>query len=75
MALRKPKSEELRLLHFLIRKAEGCEVAENWPSTLTVADMNDEGMGSLQLYPDGLVVGSRTVVDGRVNVNSPMMMG
>lgn len=61
MALRKPTSEELMLLHFLIRKAEGCEVAENWPSTLTVADMNDEGMGSLQLYPDGLVVGSRTV--------------
>lgn len=61
MVLRKPTSDELRLLHFLISKAEDCEVAENWPSTLMVADMNDEGMGSLQLYPEGLVVGSRTM--------------
>lgn len=52
--LRNPTLDEIRLLSFLISKAEDFAVPKDWPEKLMVAEMNDEGMGSLQLFPAGI---------------------
>lgn len=59
MALRRPTLDEIRLLGFLIDKAEGFAVPRDWPARFMVAAMNDEGMGSLRLFPDGLDASDR----------------
>ena len=55
MQLRKPTSDELRVLESLISKAVGFPHDENWKAKLRVAGMNDGGMGSLRLFPKGIV--------------------
>ena len=47
------KSEE-RLLQYLVKKAS-LTFPSNWEKDLVVQEMNDEGMGSLYLYPNGIM--------------------
>jgi len=49
---RKLSQQELRLLEVLVTKAS-IDLPENWQATITVSPMNDNGMGSLYLFPDG----------------------
>ena len=51
MCLRSPTPDELRLLRFLVSKAEG--LSQDSLLGLWVAEMADGGMGSLRLYPEG----------------------
>ncbi len=53
MALRNPSPDELRLLDFLIGGAEGFVAPKEWTAIMKVADLNDSGMGSLRLFPEG----------------------
>ncbi|MFZ5637843.1 MAG: DUF6984 family protein [Pseudomonadota bacterium] len=52
MAFRKPTLDELRLIGFLIAKAEKFSPAEEWQHELRVQDMKDGGMGSLVIFRD-----------------------
>ncbi len=51
--LRRPTFDELRLLRFLIEKA-GVATPKDWSEKLLVDEMNDQGMGSLRLFPEGV---------------------
>lgn len=53
MVLRNPSSDEMRLLVFLIRKVGCIEISSDLLARLKVADMDDGGMGSLRLFPEG----------------------
>lgn len=53
MVLRSPSPTELLLLSFLIAEAGNLKPSEELLGGLKVADMNDDGMGSLKLFPDG----------------------
>jgi hypothetical protein len=59
MLFRNPSVDELRLLEFLIQKAEGLVVETDWQQNLRVSDMEDGGMGSLRLFPKGSDVKER----------------
>lgn len=62
---RKPTSDERRLLSALIKRASFLTLSPDWMDQLEVADMSDEGMGSLRLklteYRDAPKVFSRKV--------------
>ena len=58
MPLRKPSSEELRFIAFLIREGKG-KVSAHWEESLMVSNMDDGGMGSLLIYPEGKIVDGR----------------
>jgi len=61
MPLRKPSEQELRFIAYMIREGKGKgKVKDYWSETLMVAPMDDGGMGSLLLYPDGKIVTGRT---------------
>jgi len=49
---RKLSQQELRLLEVLVAKAS-INLPKNWQEKITVKPMNDNGMGSLYLFPDG----------------------
>lgn len=59
MSLRKPTDLELRFIAYLIREGKG-KINARWSETLLVAPMDDAGMGSLLLYPEGKVTANRT---------------
>lgn len=59
MSLRKPTNEELRFIEYMIRQGKG-KISVNWSETLMVGPMDDGGMGSLLLYPDGKITPGRT---------------
>lgn len=46
---RKPTSDELRLIKFLVAESS-VKLPNNWESQLTVKSMDDQGMGSLFLF-------------------------
>lgn len=52
--LRDTSPDELRLLDFLVSAARGVKVRDDWRERLKVADLQDGGMGSLRIFPDGL---------------------
>ncbi|WP_026948161.1 DUF6984 family protein [Algoriphagus marincola] len=52
---REPSQDERRLLEFLIQKAT-VKFPSNWNANLLVKPLNDEGMGSLLLLPEGVSV-------------------
>lgn len=54
MLLRSPSPTELMLLDFLIGGADDFESSEELLGGMKVADVNDDGMGSLRLFPEGL---------------------
>ena len=56
--MRKPSADEERLIDALIRRSTK-ELSEDWKSVLTVEAMNDGGMGSLLLFPEGRAVEKR----------------
>jgi len=49
---RPPSDRELRLLEFLVKNSS-ITIAPNWDRNLGVIPMEDGGMGSLRLLPDG----------------------
>lgn len=51
---RKPSMQELKLIRFLVQKAE-LELELGWDKKLIVTQLNDDGMGSLRLEPQGLI--------------------
>lgn len=51
---RKPSFNEMQLLELLIQKAR-INFPSDWKHSLLVQPMNDGGMGSLSLFPDGVV--------------------
>lgn len=57
-SIRKLWSKEERLLEFLISRSS-IPISENWRSGLLVRPMDDGGMGSLCLFPNGEVVEGR----------------
>ena len=59
MPLRKPTEEELRFIQFMIREGKG-KISPRWSETLMVGPMDDGGMGSLLLYPNGKIIAGRT---------------
>ena len=58
MLNRKPTIEEERLLELLVKKSS-TTIPENWKDGLLVHPMDDEGMGSLYLFPQGNLVEGR----------------
>ncbi len=59
MPLRKPTDEEIRFIAYMIREGKG-KIRADWSASLMVGPMDDGGMGSLLLYPEGKIVGGRT---------------
>jgi hypothetical protein len=59
MPMRKPTDQELKFIDYLIQEAKG-KISVRWSETLTVAPMDDGGMGSLLLYPEGKITTGRT---------------
>lgn len=57
--LRSPSKDEVRLLEFLLSKAQIGVLSEDWRAKLRVSEMEDGGMGSLRLFPDGSQVEDR----------------
>jgi hypothetical protein len=51
--LRKPTPKELSLLELLVRRAPSLQLPPNWKDDILVETMNDGGMGSLLLFPNG----------------------
>jgi hypothetical protein len=58
MPLRKPSELELQFIAYMIREGKG-KMRANWSDSLMVAPMDNGGMGSLLLYPDGKVIDGR----------------
>lgn len=58
MPLRKPSEQELRFIAYMIREGKG-KIAAHWSENLQVAPMDDGGMGSLLLYPEGKIIPGR----------------
>jgi hypothetical protein len=56
---RKPTIQEEKLLELLVKKSS-IAIPDNWKEGLLVRSMNDGGMGSLSLFPQG------SVTEGRV---------
>ena len=56
--IRKASLQEERLLEFLMQKAS-INFPSDWKHNLLVQPMNDEGMGSLLLFPDGITKETR----------------
>lgn len=55
MALsRKPLEEEIKLISYLLRKSD-LSIPLNWEETLIVSPMKDGNMGSLYLFPEGII--------------------
>ena len=52
MPLRLPSPEEERFLVFMVKQA-ALTLPANWQQSLRVKAMDDGGMGSLLLFPDG----------------------
>lgn len=52
--IRKPLPQEEQLLETLI-ELTNLQFNENWKTNLLVAPMSDGGMGSLRLYPKGIL--------------------
>ena len=59
MPLRKPSEQELRFIAHMIREGKG-KISAHWSDFLMVTPMDDGGMGSLLLYPEGKIVTGKT---------------
>lgn len=57
---RKPTIKELRLLELLIKKSS-LIMSDNWKDNLLVRPMDDGEMGSLYLFPKGVMIEDRTI--------------
>ena len=57
---RKPTIQEERLLDLLVKKSS-IAIPENWKDGLLVRPMDDEGMSSLYLFPQGKVIEGRVL--------------
>jgi len=55
---RKPSAQEEKLLELLVGKS-AITIPENWKEGLLVRSMDDDGMGSLHLFPQGQVSDER----------------
>lgn len=55
MELRNPTLDELRLIDFLIKNSKEFYLPKDWRPLLKVKDMEDGGMGSLLLFPEGKI--------------------
>lgn len=58
MNTRKATAKEEMLLTYLISKAS-VTISEDWKTNLLVASMDDGKMGSISLYPEGIVSENR----------------
>jgi hypothetical protein len=63
---RKPTQDEMRLLEFLVQKVK-VKFPSNWSTNLLVKSLNDEGMGSLQLIPEGVAIDSDRLLGEQVS--------
>ena len=54
MEYRSINNQELKLLEILITKS-GFDFGNQWKKNIVVKPLNDGGMGSLELFPDGNV--------------------
>ena len=63
---RKPSQDERRLLECLVQKAT-VKFPSNWSTNLLVKPLNDEGMGSLLLLPEGVTVDRYRLMGERVS--------
>lgn len=59
-SLRKPTRQEENLIEFLISKSS-VQIPKGWRIGLLVRSMNDGGMGSLHLFPNGKIRPDRTM--------------
>lgn len=57
-SIRKPSRQELNLIKLLVHKAARI-LPLNWETDLKVRSMQDGGMGSLLLFPNGIFVEDR----------------
>jgi hypothetical protein len=57
--LRKPTEHELRLIEVLVEKSS-LKLSDSWKGSLLVCDIDDGGMGSLELFPNGHMTNDRT---------------
>ncbi len=57
-SIRKPSIQEENFIEFLIKKSS-LSLSPNWKVNLLVKPMNDGGMGSLYLFPNGVMLESR----------------
>jgi hypothetical protein len=57
---RKPTQKEERLLELLVKNSS-ITFSDNWKEGLLVCPMDDEGMGSLYLFPNGQIIKDRVL--------------
>jgi hypothetical protein len=57
---RKPTTQEVKLLELLVPNA-ATPVPKDWKENILVCPMNDGGMGSLYLFPNGIINMNRKV--------------
>lgn len=57
-SIRRPSKQELELIKLLVHRATKA-LPLNWEADLRVRSMQDGGMGSLLLFPKGMVVEGR----------------
>ena len=55
MELRNLSPDETRLVRFLVNNAENVVIQSDLFKKIKVVEMDDGGMGSLKLYPEGCV--------------------
>jgi hypothetical protein len=63
---RKPTKDEMWLLEILVQKAT-VKFPSDWNTNLLVKPLNDEGMGSLQLIPEGVAINSDRLLGEQVS--------
>jgi len=63
---RKPSQDEIRLLDFLIQKSV-MEVPIDWQTSLQVIPLDDGGMGSLLLLPEGVGISTNRLFGEQVS--------
>jgi len=63
---RKPSEDENRLLEFLVQKAT-VKFPQSWNINLLVKPLNDQGMGSLLLFPEGVRVNDERFLGQQVS--------
>ena len=59
MMLRKPSQAELALIQYLVDQATIVDLPPEWIHTLSVSSMDDDGMGSLLLFPTDKLIDGR----------------
>lgn len=57
--IRKADANELAMLRRLVEKADWKPPVKDWEKSLRVESMEDGGMGSFRIFPDGRITGKR----------------